>query len=97
GINNSYCINILDFRINIFDAHCHCSSKSLCGFIGIHADFFPDWVVKDNLIARLSFHNSESLIGKLLLQIAVSRLSMEYGYYIYYFGIQLVRIRRYTL
>lgn len=46
-------------------------------FIGIHADFFRGWAVKDNRMAILSFHNSESLIGKFLLQIAVSRL--KYG------------------
>ncbi len=39
--------------------------------------------LKYKLIARLSFINSESLIGKVLLQLQSLELSMENGYYIY--------------
>ena len=71
--------HILEFRISIFDAHCHYSSKSLCGFIGLHADFFEIGSLKHKLILNYSSHNSESLIGKVLLQNPVSRLSMDTG------------------
>ena len=44
---------------------------------------FEVGLLKYELIARLSFLNSESLIGKVLLLLQSLELSMEYGYYIY--------------
>ena len=44
---------------------------------------FEVGLLKYKLIARSSFLNWESLIGKVLLQLQFLELSMEYGYYIY--------------